>query len=175
MRHLRALRRVRGHRSCHVATIYTRNFCLFRRLDITRLTAQLHAFLTTDVRQMRCPLCPPIADFPFKNPAPLDFLTYTLTIHNTPLQSIFAFASAGCTVLRSGSDAATSSIFLNCQGNLEGYRNGRRSKPERHRQQNAERYSQYDTNDYHQGCIVPATSREKQDSDIWERSPYGMI
>jgi hypothetical protein len=29
----------------------------------------------------------------------------------------------------SGSSAATSSIFLNCQGNRDGYRNGRISKP----------------------------------------------
>lgn len=29
----------------------------------------------------------------------------------------------------SGRDAATASIFLNCHGNLEGYRNWRKSKP----------------------------------------------
>jgi hypothetical protein len=33
------------------------------------------------------------------------------------------------TVLLSGKTAATSSIFLNCQGKREGYRKGRRSNP----------------------------------------------
>lgn len=32
----------------------------------------------------------------------------------------------------SGSNAATSSIFLNCHGNRDGYRNGRISKPADH-------------------------------------------
>lgn len=32
----------------------------------------------------------------------------------------------------SGSNAATSSIFLNCHGNRDGYKNGRMSKPASH-------------------------------------------
>ena len=43
--------------------------------------------------------------------------------------AIFCFASAADMVDLSGKEAATASIFLNCHGNLEGYKNGRRSNP----------------------------------------------
>ena len=46
--------------------------------------------------------------------------------------SVFVFCSGSIEVATldlSGSNAATSSIFLNCQGNRDGYRNGRMSKP----------------------------------------------
>lgn len=48
------------------------------------------------------------------------------------LYSVFVFCSGSVEVTRldlSGSNAATSSIFLNCHGNRDGYRNGRMSKP----------------------------------------------
>lgn len=50
----------------------------------------------------------------------------------TERHSVFVLCSCstGVTTLDlSGSNAATSSIFLNCHGNLDGYRNGRMSKP----------------------------------------------
>ena len=50
-------------------------------------------------------------------------------LNNTFLYSVFASGSARWTVLRSIDAAATWSIFLNCHGDPEGYRNGRRSKP----------------------------------------------
>jgi hypothetical protein len=55
--------------------------------------------------------------------------------------SVFVFCSSSTEVTSVdllGSNAATSSIFLNCQGNREGYRNGRKSKP-------AKQYSAYYT------------------------------
>lgn len=49
------------------------------------------------------------------------------------LYSVFVFCSSSIEVatLLSGSNAATSLIFLNCHGNRDGYRNGRMSKPEK--------------------------------------------
>lgn len=45
------------------------------------------------------------------------------------LYAIFFLASSREVVLLSGRVAATASIFLNCHGNLDGYKNGRRSNP----------------------------------------------
>lgn len=53
-------------------------------------------------------------------------------VHSTFPYSVFVFCSGSIEVTTfdlSGSNAATSSIFLNCHGNRDGYRNGRRSKP----------------------------------------------
>jgi hypothetical protein len=50
------------------------------------------------------------------------------------LYSVFVFCSGSVEVTMldlSGSSAATSSIFLNCHGNRDGYRNGRMSNPAR--------------------------------------------
>lgn len=70
------------------------------------------------------------------------------------LYSVLVLSAARFLCERSGSTAAISSIFLNCQGKREGYRNGRKSNPKQ-LLDGAHRHILYKTHCYHPDCTIP--------------------